>query len=145
MHATLVKFGYPATVLHETAFWCVLMRPQQVTLGALVLCAKSDAPSFSQLPAAAFAELAEITHHIERALKHFRAYDKINYLALMMVDPHVHFHVLPRYAETQSFDGTAFPDPGWPGVPDLKSAPALDETRRAGLHGALLDAFRLSG
>ena len=62
MHATLLKFGYPGTVLHESAFWCVLRRPQQVTLGALVLCAKSDAPTFSQLPAAAFAELADLTH-----------------------------------------------------------------------------------
>ena len=145
MHATLLKFGYPGTVLHESAFWCVLRRPQQVTLGALVLCAKSDAPTFSQLPAAAFAELADLTHRLERGLTHVRDYDKINYLALMMVDPHVHFHVLPRYAVPQDFEGAAFPDPGWPGVPDLKSAPVLTESQQSSLHGALLDAFRLSG
>ena len=44
---------------------------------------------------------------------------------LMMVDPHVHFHVLPRYAQTRVFDGVQFPDTGWPGPPDLKSATDL--------------------
>ena len=28
----------------------------------------------------------------------FCAYERINYLMLMMVDPHVHFHVIPRYS-----------------------------------------------
>jgi diadenosine tetraphosphate (Ap4A) HIT family hydrolase len=145
MHATLVRFGYPGTVLLETAHWCVLMRPQQVTLGALVLCAKSEATALPGLPAEAFSELAAVSRHLEAALRLFRPFGKINYLALMMVDPQVHFHVLPRYAATQDYDGTAFPDPGWPGVPDLKQAPALTENVRTGLFASLLDAFRRSG
>lgn len=145
MNATLAKFGYPATLLHDSASWCVLLRPQQVTLGALVLAAKSEATALSQLPPAAFAELAAVSRTIEQSLARFRSFDKINYLALMMVDPHVHFHVLPRYAAAQEFGGVAFPDPGWPGVPDLKQAPPLDDPQRSRLHAALLDAFRASG
>jgi len=38
---------------------------------------------------------------------------------LMMVDPDVHFHVIPRYPEPVSFDGLAFADSGWPGPPAL--------------------------
>jgi diadenosine tetraphosphate (Ap4A) HIT family hydrolase len=45
---------------------------------------------------------------------------------LMMVDPNVHFHVIPRYAGSRSLGGIAFADSGWPGPPDLKSAVALD-------------------
>ena len=41
---------------------------------------------------------------------------------LMMVDPHVHFHVFPRYAGSRDLDGLTFADAGWPGPPDLKSA-----------------------
>lgn len=145
MNATLAKFGYPGTLLHETAHWCVLMRPQQVTLGALVLGAKGDATALSQLPAPAFAELAGVSLKIEQSLARFRPYNKINYLALMMVDPHVHFHVLPRYDGAQELVGVTFPDPGWPGVPDLKQAPQLDDPQRLTLHAALLDAFRASG
>lgn len=145
MHATLEKFGYPGSLLHEGGHWCVLLRPQQVTLAALVLCAKSDVPSLAQLPPEAFAELSAVTRRIETSLRAFRSFDKINYLALMMVDPQVHFHVLPRYGTAQDFAGVTFLDPGWPGLPDLKQAPALDATCRGRLHAALLDAFRLSG
>ena len=45
---------------------------------------------------------------------------------LMMVDPHVHFHIIPRYAGERSSTAATFADTGWPGPPDLKSAIALD-------------------
>lgn len=145
MNATLRKFGYPETLLYEGEHWSVMLRPQQVTLAALVLCAKSEALSFATLPAAAFAELAAVTARIEAALHAFRSFDKINYLALMMVDPHVHFHVLPRYAVAQVYDGTSFADPGWPGVPDLKQPAEIPPSVRERLLTELLDAFRRNG
>jgi diadenosine tetraphosphate (Ap4A) HIT family hydrolase len=121
-NATLRKFGYPNSLIRDYDHWCVLLRPAQVTLGSLVLGAKSEAQSFAALPQQAFTELATITSHIEASLKSFRVFDKINYLMLMMVDPQVHFHVLPRYQAAQSFDGAMFPDKGWPAAPDLGSA-----------------------
>jgi diadenosine tetraphosphate (Ap4A) HIT family hydrolase len=141
MNATLEKFGHPHCLLKDFVHWCILLRPQQVTLGSLVLGSKHDATALGHLPAAAHAELHECTATLESALRIFRPYDKINYLALMMVDPHVHFHVLPRYASAQVFDGAVFADPGWPGVPDLKSAPTLLASTRNALQASLLDAF----
>ncbi len=133
MHATLAKFGYPGTLVCDYAHWCVLLRPVQTTLGSLVLAAKSEERAFSDLPDDAFAEFSLVVREIERGIKAFRAYDRINYLMLMMVDPHVHFHVLPRYAEAQTFEGQSFPDPGWPGPPDLKSAIDIPDDIRARL------------
>lgn len=141
MHATMEKFGYPGSLLKEFEHWCILLRPAQTTLGALVLCSKHQASALSSLPVAAFAELATATRHIETSLNAFRPYDKINYLALMMVDPHVHFHVLPRYANQQVFAGTAFVDAAWPGPPDLKAATNLTETQKSELYVALMDVF----
>ena len=46
---------------------------------------------------------------------------------LMMVDPHVHFHVIPRYSGTRRIAGMEIADQGWPGPPDLKSTVALDD------------------
>jgi len=46
---------------------------------------------------------------------------------LMMVDPHVHFHVIPRYSGNRSLAGVDIADHGWPGPPDLKSAVGIDE------------------
>lgn len=121
-NATLVKFGLPATLIADYKHWTVVLRPAQVTLGSLVLGAKGEWTAFSQIPPQAFAELAHVTHCLETGLRNFNAYDKINYLMLMMVDPHVHFHVIPRYGAPQTFAGVTFADAGWPGAPNL-SAP----------------------
>jgi diadenosine tetraphosphate (Ap4A) HIT family hydrolase len=126
INETMRKFGFPETLVREFRHWVVLVRPAQVTLGSLVLCAKSEVESFGALDPQAFAELAEIVPAIEQALKRFSQYERINYLMLMMVDLNVHFHIFPRYAGERSFDATGFADSGWPGPPDLKSAVALD-------------------
>ena len=126
VNETMRKFGFPESLVREYRHWVVLVRPAQVTLGSLVLCAKSEAESFGALEPDAFGELAEIVPAIERALKGFSAYERINYLMLMMVDRQVHFHIFPRYAGERSFGLIVFPDAGWPGPPDLKSAVALN-------------------
>ncbi len=137
-NATLVKFGLPATLIADYKHWTVLLRPAQVTLGSLILGAKGEWSAFSQIPPQAFAELAHVTRCLETGLRNFRAYDKINYLMLMMVDPHVHFHVIPRYAAAQRFEDVEFPDTGWPGQPNLAGAIALP----AEVHARLRDAIR---
>ena len=122
---TLFKFGYPDTLIAELDHWAILLRPAQVTLGSLVLAAKSDVTSYSALPDEAFAEQASAVRAIERALAAFCHYERINYLMLMMVDPNVHFHVIPRYSGGREWNGVSFPDEGWPGIPQLKTAPKL--------------------
>lgn len=139
MNATLEKFGWPATLLREYDHWVVVLRPAQVTLGSVVLAAKSDATAFGDLPGEAFAELKQVTAEIEAALTRFARYEKINYLMLMMVDPHVHFHVIPRYDGTRDFDGISFPDVGWPKTPALNSAVTLDAPQRDVLLKTLID------
>ena len=107
--------------------WIVLLRPKQATLGALVIAAKGPATALPDLPEEAFLELRTVTRRVERALDEAFAFDRMNYLMLMMVDPHVHFHALPRYAQKRVFADTTFTDPGWPGPPKIDSAPALTE------------------
>jgi diadenosine tetraphosphate (Ap4A) HIT family hydrolase len=145
MHATLKKFGYPATLLWETENWCVLRRPQQLTLGALVLVAKSEAHSFAALPASAYAELQIVSGKIERALREFRPFARINYVMLMMLDPHVHFHVLPRYETSQTFGGATFADAAWPGPPDFKSHTVISEGIAVDLQSELHHHFMHEG
>ena len=123
---TMIKFGYTDTLIREFDHWVVLLRPAQVTLGSLVLAARADATAYSDLPGEAFAEQALAVRSIEAALRQFCRYERINYLMLMMVDPNVHFHVIPRYSEARLWDGIDFPDEGWPGPPELKAAVKLD-------------------
>jgi diadenosine tetraphosphate (Ap4A) HIT family hydrolase len=133
MHATAEKFGWPATLVAEFQHWLVLARPAQPTLGSLVLAAKSDAMAFGDLPAEAHAELKAATSAIEAALARAVDYAKINYLMLMMVDPQVHFHVIPRYEGTREWGAREFVDVGWPKLPDLGHAVALEGAELAAL------------
>ncbi len=125
-NTTQLKFGYPHTLIKEYDHWCVLLRPLQPTLGSLVLVCRQDETAFSQISQTAFSELKMVTMAIETGLADFRSFEKINYIMLMMVDPNVHFHVLPRYGSLQTFNGCEFPDEGWPAAPDLNANIDLD-------------------
>ena len=123
---TAAKFGYPETLVADYQHWLVLARPQQPTLGAVVLVCRDPARSFSQISVPAFTELAQVTRDLEAALKTAFQPDKLNYVMLMMVDPDVHFHVLPRYEQARQFAGVDFRDGYWPKPVDL-TQPALNE------------------
>jgi diadenosine tetraphosphate (Ap4A) HIT family hydrolase len=138
MNETARKFGYPQSLLHEFDFWAVLLRPVQVTLGSLVLVCREPVAHFGQVSAEASGELTHAVAKIESALGRAFSYDKINYLMLMMVDPDVHFHVLPRYEGERQFAGKAFRDEAWPGPPDITSNLGLAEDD----HAALLEHLR---
>ncbi len=137
-NATMEKFGYPATMIREWEHWVMLLRPAQVTLGSVVVAAKSDVGAFADLPAAAFTELATVVAEVERAVKALSDYDRINWMMLMMVDPHVHFHVVPRYDGSREWESIDFPDAGWPGPPALGQAVTLTSAQI----DALVAAFR---
>ena len=141
MNATIEKFGYPATLIREFEHWFVLLRPAQVTLGSLVLAAKGDATAYGSLSRETFAEQAAVVAAIERALAVLCQYERINYLMLMMVDPHVHFHVLPRYSGSRHWGDQEFVDHGWPGPPDLKSAVTLTAKQIRDLRDAIQNEF----
>lgn len=129
-NATFETFGGTRTLVADYEHWSVQARPKQVTLGAMILLSHSSAHSFSALPPEAFAELSQVVRDIETIAAETFGYAKINYLMLMMVDPHVHFHVLPRYGAPVEFEGTAYPDPGWPGQPDLGASDGLADAAR---------------
>ncbi len=130
MNATAEKFGYPDTLVAEFPHWVVLLRPGQVTLGSLILLCRDPARRFGEISQAAATELKAVTTRIESVLSEAFGHDKINYLMLMMVDPDVHFHVIPRYQSERSYRGARFTDPGWPGPPSLgESQPVSDELR----------------
>ena len=142
MNPTIEKFGYPATLVREFEHWLVLVRPAQVTLGSLVLAAKSDATAYHELPREAFEEQRDAIRAIEAALAEFCDYERINYLMLMMVDHNVHFHVIPRYSEPRAWNEIEIPDLGWPGPPDLGSAFRLNQGQLPALVSDVAARFR---
>ena len=130
---TAIRFGYPDTLIREYGHWLVLLREPQATLGSLILCAKPDVTEYSALPMEAHTEMGMVVGEIEQALKAAFDYEKINYLRLMMVDPNVHFHVIPRYSEPRSACGLTIADPGWPALPKLAEGSDITATERDAL------------
>jgi diadenosine tetraphosphate (Ap4A) HIT family hydrolase len=141
VNATAEKFGYPETLVAELDHWVLLLRPQQVTLGSLILLCRDPAQRFGEITREAAAELQAATDRIENVLSEAFAYDKINYLMLMMVDPDVHFHVIPRYRDSRSYRGTPFHDPSWPGPPNLAESHELSPEQSAALISDLRARF----
>lgn len=127
MHQTLKTFGYPSTLVKEYKHWAIVTRRKQVTAGSLVLICTEDVTAFSDVSQAAMTELKQVVTDIELALTTAIDYEKINYLMLMMVDPHVHFHVFPRYKGAHQLNSLAVIDHGFPGQPDLTKFVELDD------------------
>jgi diadenosine tetraphosphate (Ap4A) HIT family hydrolase len=142
MNPTILSFAYPDSLVREFDHWLVLVRPDQITLGSLVLAAKGDATAYGALPAEAFAEQGDVVAAIERALAEFTRYEKINYLMLMMVDPNPHFHVIPRYPGTRVWNGIEFPDAGWPRAPQLGASVELSTEQIRLMASELRSNFR---
>lgn len=127
MNATIEKFGYPQTVVADYQSWVVLLRPKQITAGCLILACKEDVTSLPDVSPRAYAELKHVTQDIEHTLQRCVAYERINYLALMMVDPHVHFHVIPRHGAARELAGVTFEDAGWPKIPAFDSGADIED------------------
>jgi diadenosine tetraphosphate (Ap4A) HIT family hydrolase len=138
VNETMRRFGYPATLIREYPDWVVLLRPRQATLGALVLACKGEALRLSDVSLDAFAGLKQVAVDVETTLRAELDCQRLNYLMLMMVDPHVHWHVLPRYDSPRTFAGVTFTDPGWPALPDLAFATETD----AAVQAALVERLR---
>ena len=138
---TVRKFGYPDTLLREFDHWVVLLRPKQVTLGSLVLACKGEVTRLGNVGSEAFGELATVTAQLEATLQRAFQPDKFNYLLLMMVDKHVHFHVLPRYSSPREFGGTSIADKRWPKPPVLGETLEMDASQRRALADLLKQSW----
>jgi diadenosine tetraphosphate (Ap4A) HIT family hydrolase len=113
------KFRVAELAVVRTDHWTWSVRPVQTTLGAGILSLNRSATSFGDLSEQEAGDLVGVVHTIEATLKRYSAPGRMNYLMLMMVDSHVHFHVLPRYGEVRVEAGQEWGDEAWPGPPGL--------------------------
>lgn len=141
MNVTLKKFLYPSNLLREYSHWVLLIRPEQVTVGCVVIAAKTDAKSFGALGAEEMAEWPTVVRDFEQVVSKKFGAEKFNYLALMMVDPNPHFHGIPRYRGPVSFQGRTFTDERFPKPPALDVANACSAAEFEALRDDLKASF----
>lgn len=113
------KFKVDDLMIFQTNYWRWSLRPAQCTLGAGILSLKRPAETMSELTPEEGADLVVITKIIEATLKKAFNMEKMNYIMLMMVDFHIHYHVIPRYSKDITFADMCFKDLGWPKPPVL--------------------------
>lgn len=102
-------------VLKEYNHWVVLFRDKQVTIGSVIIMSKGlDKNSLGDVSVEAWSEFGTVSKDVEGMLKRAFGAEKFNYLALMMYDPEVHFHVIPRYSQPVKFLDREYIDPDWP-------------------------------
>ncbi|WP_421381806.1 HIT family protein [Bacillus salacetis] len=121
------KFNIEELKIYETKHWIWSLRPNQATLGSGVLSLKRECATFGELKPEEYSDLNNIVKVIENTLKNSFDYDIINYLMLMMVDKHVHYHIIPRYRRQINLFNFLWLDKGWPGLPNL-SGESMDIT-----------------
>ena len=130
-------------VIKEYEHWVVLFREKQVTLGSIIVMSKQlEKTSLGDVTPQAWQEYGTVCREVESWLKEAFGAEKFNYLALMMVDPEVHFHVIPRYSSPVEFAGITFRDPDWPGA-TKRVALDLDEKILKKIQDTVIEAASL--
>ncbi len=127
MNQTIKSFGYPDTLIKEYEHWVVLLRPNQVTIGSLIVVAKSEATHLGQLSPEEWSEFSLVASYAEKLLRDAFGAEKFNYLALMMKDPNVHFHLIPRYSSPITINNRTYKDVDWPLKTELNALVMPDE------------------
>ena len=130
MNSTIKKFGYSENLIKEYDYWVVLYRPKQVTIGSLVLICKEDKFNLGDLSKSAYVEFKLVIQRVEKFLYKKLGANKINYIALMMIDPHVHFHIIPRYSCEITINEKYYNDIYWPEPPNVLDEIDINESEK---------------
>lgn len=124
------KFRVKELLIADSGLWRWSVRPVHSTLEAGVLSLSRFTTAFADLSEDESRDPGAVVKTIEATLRGAFGPEKMNYVMLMMIDDHLHFHVLPRFAETKTFAGLDWADSGWPGPPGMSDyADRSDEMR----------------
>ncbi|SFR57181.1 HIT family protein [Litoreibacter janthinus] len=134
------KFDAEQMKVFETNFWMVVVRHKQITLGSCVAICKRQISSFSDLSADECEDLQRVYSKYEGLCGRAFGAKQFNYLALMMKDPHLHFHMIPRYPEGVHFEGEDWRDESYPKLVSMKH-PLVDIEVRKKIRSALAEAI----
>ncbi len=125
-------------IIKEFKHWVVLFRDKQVTIGSVIIMSKQlDKNSLGDVSPDAWSEFGIVSKFVETTITKAFGAEKFNYLALMMYDPEVHFHVIPRYSQPITFANREFIDPDWPGA-TKRVALELDQATLDAVKGKIL-------
>ena len=106
-------------IVKKFEYWTIAVRTGQVTVGSMIITLNRDCLDMTEVLPEEMAEFPVLCKWYQDRCKKLYDAEKFNYLALMMVDPFVHFHVIPRYSQTVEKYNMNWEDTGWPKLPNM--------------------------
>ena len=108
------RFSKPELMIKQGKFWSIIFRESTTTLGNCIFICNRECPTFSNLTAEEMAEFPELCKWYEDKIKTLYGAVKFNYVAMMMKEEFVHFHVIPRYDKKIERYGLVWEDVDYP-------------------------------
>ena len=125
-------------VVLQNDYWTLVVNDNQATLGRVFFALNRHETDIAALTDAEVLSLWAFVRETKAVLSALFAPNHFNYMFLMNLTPHVHFHIFPRYAYPREFAGQTFPDSRYGDHYD----PAESRTVDADTEQALIDALR---
>jgi diadenosine tetraphosphate (Ap4A) HIT family hydrolase len=124
-------FRLDELTIQDRQGWTLSVRPAQITLGSMVVSSTAGHLDFQAIEREEAMGLTAAFADAERVAKTALGAVRINIVCLMMKDPVVHFHVLPRYDHVAERYGATWRDADWPGPPTFGPAPTANTVLRS--------------
>ncbi len=128
-------------VVLPNEFWTLVLNENQATLGRVFFALNRHETDIAALTDAEVLSLWAFVRETKAALAALFAPDHFNFMFLMNLTPHVHFHIFPRYASSREFAGQGFLDSRYGDHYDPAESRALDASTEAALIIALRRAL----
>lgn len=126
----------PRFLVGQSEHWSILLNIDQSLLGRCYLSLKRLETNVLALRPEEITNLWATSARVVKALDLLWYPDHFNYAFLMNQDPHVHWHVIPRYKGRREFAGGTFVDPEFGGHYGLGVPRTLED---AGYEAILAD------
>ena len=138
-----LKFQVPRLTLFRSSTWTISVRPEQLTLGSLIISPTVEAYTFNQLnDSSSNDSLLGIFSYCELTLKSVFSAELLNIYCLMLQDPIIHFHVFPRYSSAILRYDQEWIDTLWPGPLKVASINPPSQNTLLSIHEDLSSFFR---
>ncbi|MGI4789691.1 MAG: HIT family protein [Janthinobacterium lividum] len=124
-------------VILENDSWTLVLNENQATLGRVFFALNRHETDIARLTDAEVVSLWAFVRETKEALTALFAPDHFNYMFLMNLTPHVHFHIFPRYAQPREFGGLRFTDDQYGDHYDPQANRSMDAADQAALIAAL--------
>ena len=97
-------------VVLDNDHWTLILNENQATLGRAFFALKRHETDVAALTPDELTSLWTFLRETQAALMALFVPDHFNYMFLMNLTPHAHFHIFPRYAEARAFVGHTWTD-----------------------------------